>query len=139
MKIVYWSGTGNTEKMANLIAEGIVEKGKQAEVLSVDKVNSDVFNNEEVVVFGCPAMGAEVLEECEFQPFVDELISKVGGKKAALFGSYGWGAGEWMRNFEEIMSDNGWDTSLEPLIVQEAPEGDSEEECREFGRKIATL
>lgn len=66
MKIVYWSGTGNTEKMANLIAEGIVEKGKQAEVLSVDKVNSDVFNNEEVVVLGCPAMGAEVLEECEF-------------------------------------------------------------------------
>ena len=139
MKIVYWSGTGNTEKMANLIAEGIVEKGKQAEVLSVDKVNSDVFNNEDVVILGCPAMGAEVLEECEFQPFVDELISKVGGKKAALFGSYGWGDGEWMRNFEEFMSDNGCDTSLEPLIVQEAPEGDSEEECREFGRKIAQL
>lgn len=139
MKIVYWSGTGNTEKMANLIAEGIIEKGKQAEVLSVDSVDSDIFNDEEIIVLGCPAMGAEVLEECEFEPFIDSISSKVGGKKAALFGSYGWGDGEWMRNFEETMKDNGCIVTLEPLIVQETPEGDTEDECREFGRKIAEL
>lgn len=139
MKIVYWSGTGNTEKMANLIAEGIVEKGKQVEVLSVDKVDSDIFKDEEVIVLGCPAMGSEVLEESEFEPFIESLSSKVSGKKAALFGSFGWGDGEWMRNFEETMKDYGCVVTLESLTVQETPEGDSEEECKEFGRKIAEL
>lgn len=139
MKIVYWSGTGNTEKMAKLIAEGIAEKGKKAELLTVDNVDSDIFKDEDIIVLGCPAMGAEVLEETEFEPFIESLKEKVSGKKAALFGSFGWGDGEWMRNFQETMDSYGCIIDLDPLTVQEAPEGDSEEECRDFGRKIAEL
>ena len=121
MKIVYWSGTGNTEKMANLIAKGIVEKGKEADVVAVSDASSDIFNTEDIVILGCPAMGDEVLEEGEFEPFVEELVSKVSGKKVALFGSY------------------GCVSSLDPLIVSNEPEGDTEEQCIEFGRKIAEL
>lgn len=139
MKIVYWSGTGNTEKMANLIAEGIVEKGKEAEVISVDNANSDIFENEDIIVLGCPAMGSEVLEECEFDPFIESIKDKVSGKKAALFGSFGWGDGEWMREFKSRMDSYGCDVSLNPLIIQETPENESEEECRNFGRKVAEL
>lgn len=139
MKIVYWSGTGNTEKMANLIAKGIVEKGKEAEVVAVSDANSDIFNTEDIVILGCPAMGDEVLEEGEFEPFVEELESKVSGKKVALFGSYGWGDGQWMRDFEERMVSYGCVSSLDPLIVSNEPEGDTEEQCIEFGRKIAEL
>lgn len=139
MKIVYWSGTGNTEKMANLIAKGIVEKGKEADVVAVRDANSDIFNTEDIVILGCPAMGDEVLEEGEFDPFIEELESKVSGKKVALFGSYGWGDGQWMRDFKERMVSYGCVSSLDPLIVSNEPEGDTEEQCIEFGRKIAEL
>ena len=139
MKIVYWSGTGNTEKMANLIAKGVVEKGKEADVVVVSDANSDIFNTEDIVILGCPAMGDEVLEEGEFDPFIEELESKVSGKKVALFGSYGWGDGQWMRDFEERMVSYGCVSSLDPLIVSNEPEGDTEEQCIEFGRKIAEL
>ena len=139
MKIVYWSGTGNTEKMANLIAKGIVEKGKEADVVAVRDANSDIFNTEDIVILGCPAMGDEVLEEGEFDPFIEELESKVSGKKVALFGSYGWGDGQWMRDFEERMVSYGCVSSLDPLIVSNEPEGDTEEQCIEFGRKLAEL
>lgn len=139
MKIIFYSGTGNTEKMAELIGQGIESTGKKAELIKIESASVNDIKDEEVIVFGCPAYGDENLEESYVEPFMDEIDGLITGKKVALFGSYGWGDGEWMRNFEEFMSDNGCDTSLEPLIVQEAPEGDSEEECREFGRKIATL
>ena len=103
MKIVYWSGSGNTENMAQLISKGIKEGGKDAEVLSVDKVNVDELVKDEILVLGCPAMGDEVLEEGEFEPFIEEIANKVSGKKVNLFGSYGWGDGQWMRDWEERM------------------------------------
>ena len=96
MKIVYYSASGNTEKMANLIAEGIVNGGKSVEIINVSDANANIFDNEEIVILGCPAMGDEVLEENEFEPFVEEISSKISGKKVALFGSYGWGDGQWM-------------------------------------------
>ncbi|MCR4945223.1 MAG: flavodoxin [Clostridium sp.] len=139
MKIVYWSGTGNTEKMANLISEGISEGGKGAEVVSVDDASANIFDGEETIVLGCPAMGSEVLEECEFEPFIESIKDKVSGKKAALFGSYGWGSGEWMENFKELMESYGCLVNLEPLIIMESPEGDAEDDCREYGKKIASL
>lgn len=139
MKIVYWSGTGNTQKMANLIAEGIIEKGKEAEIISVSDANPDIFQDEDVLILGCAAMGDETLEEDEFDPFIEEISSKVSGKKVALFGSYGWGDGTWLRNFEERMISYGCQSTLDLLMVENEPEGPSEDECREFGRKIASL
>lgn len=136
MKIVYWSGTGNTEKMAELIKNGIVEAGKEAEAICVSDVNVSELLNEDILVLGCSAMGDEVLEESEFDPFIDEISSKISGKKVALFGSYGWGDGKWMRDFEERMIGYGCSIIDTPLVVQNEPDG-SEQECLDFGKKIA--
>ena len=136
MKIVYYSASGNTEKMANLIAEGIANGGKNAEVINVSNANADIFDNEEIVILGCPAMGDEVLEENEFEPFVEEISSKISGKKVALFGSYGWGDGQWMRDWQERVESLGCTLINDGLIIQYEPE-DNSSECIEFGMSIA--
>ena len=136
MKIVYWSGTGNTEKMAELIKEGIVQAGKSTETVVVSDVSVDELLKDEVIVLGCSAMGDEVLEESEFEPFIEELSTKVSGKKIALFGSYGWGDGQWMRDFEERMIGYGCTIIDTPLIIQNEPD-DNKQECIDFGKKIA--
>ena len=136
MKIVYWSGTGNTEKMAELIKEGLVEAGKNAETVVVSDVNVAELLDEEVIVLGCSAMGDEVLEESEFEPLIDEISTKLSGKKVALFGSYGWGDGQWMRDFEERMIGYGCTIIDTPLIIQNEPD-DNKQECIDFGKKIA--
>ena len=137
MKIIYWSGTGNTEKMAELIKDGIVQAGKNAELINVSDVNVDELLKEEILILGCPAMGDEVLEESEFEPFIEEISSKISGKKVALFGSYGWGDGQWMRDFEEKMIDYGCTIINSPLIIQNEPDG-NEDECINFGKEIAS-
>ena len=136
MKIVYYSASGNTEKMANLIAEGIANGGKTAEVINVSNANADIFDNEEIVILGCPALGDEVLEENEFEPFVEEISSKISGKKVALFGSYGWGDGQWMRDWQERMESLGCTLIADGLIIQNEPE-DNSPECIELGMTIA--
>lgn len=137
MRIIYWSGTGNTERMAELIKEGIVQAGKSAELINVSDVNVYEVLKDEILILGCPAMGDEVLEESEFEPFIEEISSKISGKKVALFGSYGWGDGQWMRDFEERMINYGCTIIDSPLIIQNDPDG-SEEECIDFGKKIAS-
>lgn len=137
MKIIYWSGTGNTEKMAELIKDGIVQAGKNAELINVSDVNVDELLKEEILILGCPAMGDEVLEESEFEPFIEEISSKISGKKVALFGSYGWGDGQWMRDFEEKIIDYGCTIINSPLIIQNEPDG-NEDECINFGKEIAS-
>lgn len=138
MKIVYWSGTGNTQKAAEIIAEGIKKENKEVELINVADASSDVFDNEDVVILGCPAMGSEVLEECEFDPFIDEISSKVSGKKVALFGSYGWGDGEWMRNWEDRMLGYGCQVPLDCMLIHETPD-DNDPSLIEFGQNIAKL
>jgi flavodoxin I len=137
MKIVYWSGTGNTEKMAQLIAKGIREGGKNAEVINVANADSYIFDEEEVIILGCPSMGDEVLEESEFEPFIEEISSKISKKKAALFGSYGWGDGKWMRDWEDRMISYGCEIKEDCLIICGEPE--DEDECINFGKKITLL
>ena len=137
MKIVYWSGTGNTEMMANLIASGIKENGKTAEVISVESANPDIFDNEEIVILGCPSMGDEVLEEGEFEPFMESIADKVKNKKVALFGSYGWGDGQWMRDWQDRITGYGAVLIDDGLIVNNDPDDATSEECKEFGRKIS--
>ena len=138
MKIIYWSGTGNTEKMAELIKEGIVQAGKNATTINVSDVNVDEVLEEEILVLGCPAMGDEVLEESEFEPFIEEISSKISGKKVALFGSYGWGDGQWMRDFEEKRISYDCTIIESPLIIQNEPDG-NEQECIDFGKRIASI
>ena len=100
VSIVYWSGTGNTQKMAEAVAEGVKEAGAEADLKFVSAATVDELAAEPAFALGCPSMGAEELEDAEMEPFMAELESKISGKKIALFGSYGWGGGEWMRDWE---------------------------------------
>ena len=138
MKIIYWSGTGNTEKMAKLIAKGIIENGNDVNTINVSDVIIDEVLNEDILILGCSAMGDEVLEEAEFEPFIDKISTKVSGKKVALFGSYGWGDGKWMRDFEERMIGYGCTIIDTPLIVQNEPD-EMEQECIDFGKRISNI
>ena len=104
--VIYWSGTGNTEAMANAVAEGMRQAGAECSVLMSADVTADTVAALEAVALGCPAMGAEELEETEFAPMFDGIKSALTGKAVALFGSYGWGDGEWMRTWEEDCADD---------------------------------
>ncbi len=130
--VIYWSSTGNTEMMANAIAEGA-----GAELFFVSDFSGNIADYDKIA-FGCPAMGAEVLEEDEFEPFFTSAESSLSGKTIALFGSYGWGDGEWMRNWEErVKADGAALFGEEGLIVNETPSDDDLARCREFGENLA--
>ena len=135
--IVYWSGTGNTEAMANAVAEGAKAQGAEATLFSAGEFDAALMDNFDAVVFGCPAMGAEVLEEGEFEPMFSACEAKLAGKKIALFGSYGWGDGEWMRNWEETCAADGAALACESVICQETPDDDALTACRALGAALA--
>lgn len=138
ISIVYWSGTGNTEAMANALADGIREAGGEAALITVDSVSADALAGEEVFALGCPSMGAEQLEESEMEPFVEALEPLVSGKTILLFGSYGWGDGEWMRNWAERMKNAGAVLVREEgIIANEAPDEEALEACRAAGEELA--
>ncbi|TCT15426.1 flavodoxin short chain [Natranaerovirga pectinivora] len=135
--IIYWSGTGNTKIMADAIAEGAKEGGTIVEVLDVNKASVDKVLNSDVVAFGCPSMGDEVLEEYEMEPFMESLEKvDLNEKAVALFGSYDWGDGQWMRDWEERIKNMGVNLLSEGLIIQNTPDDDGLEECRVFGRNL---
>ena len=135
--VVYWSGSGNTEMMAGAVADGAKKKGADADLIYCTDFSADKVSAYDAIAFGCPAMGAEVLEESEFQPMFDEVAPALKDKKIALFGSYGWGDGQWMRDWEERMSEAGATVlNGEGLICQEMPDEAVLEECRELGKQI---
>lgn len=135
--IIYWSGTGNTEAMANAILEGAKEVNPDAVCYSVSETSADVASQYDTLILGCPAMGDEVLEESEFEPFFTELEAKLSGKNVALFGSYGWGDGAWMREWEERTSATGAKLIGDGLIINEMPDDDGLAQCRDFGKNAA--
>lgn len=136
-RVIYWSQTGNTEEMANAVAEGINEAGGEAEVLEVTDISPEDLKDDKAFALGCPAMGDEVLEEGDMEPFVEELEASVKDKKIALFGSYGWGDGEWMRSWVERMQNAGAEiVTGEGLIVQESPEDEDLEKCKNLGKAL---
>ena len=138
ISVVYWSQTGNTQAMAEAIGNGIKAAGKEAEVVDVSSVSLDDLKKETVFALGCPAMGAEVLEETEMDPFVSEVEGFAAGKTIALFGSYGWGDGEWMRDWADRMKNAGAQLIREEgIIANEAPEDDVLEELKAAGKELA--
>lgn len=134
--VVYWSGTGNTEAMANAVADGVNEKGGNATLYIADSFNGDMVNDFDAIAFGCPAMGAEVLEDEEFEPMFIGCESALNGKKIALFGSYGWGDGEWMRNWEETCTSDGAVLATESVICNDAPDDDAIANCKALGASL---
>lgn len=138
--VVFWSQSGNTEAMANAIGEGIKAAGKEATVLNVSSASIDDLKSANVFALGCPAMGAEVLEEGEMEPFVSNLEGSVSGKTILLFGSYGWGDGQWMRDWTERMITAGATVlNGEGVICQEAPDDIALNKCNECGKQLATI
>ena len=138
ISVVFWTQGGNTESMANAVVEGIKEAGKEAEAVFVSDMNIDELKGEGVFALGCPAMGAEVLEESEMEPFVADVEGFASGKKIGLFGSYGWGDGQWMRDWvERAQGDGAQVLNGEGLICNEAPDDDVQAACRKLGADLA--
>lgn len=135
--VVYWSGTGNTEQMAQYVAAGAEEAGAQVSQITADAFQASDMDQYDAVAFGCPSMGAEQLEEDVFEPMFNDCIPKLSGKSIALFGSYGWGDGEWMRNWEALCKENGAQMVCDFVICNEAPDADAEDACREMGKTLA--
>jgi flavodoxin short chain len=125
--------------MAELITKGAAGAGAEVTCKSVSAASPGEIDAYDVVVLGSPSMGTEVIEESEMEPFVSSVIPKLSGRKAAIFGSYGWGDGEWMRNWAAQMKDAGVNLLDDGLMVHETPEGDSEQECVAYGGKIAAF
>lgn len=136
--IVYWSGTGNTEQMAESVADGARGAGAEVTVFTSAEFDADKMDEFDAIAFGCPSMGAEQLEEDEFEPMFTACEAKLSGKKIALFGSYGWGDGEWMRNWVEQMTGAGAEMiEAEGIIANEAPDADAQAACEAAGKELA--
>lgn len=138
--VVYWSQTGNTEVMAEAVSQGIRESGKEAETLTVSQITADTLKEAQAFALGCPAMGDEVLEESEMEPFMEQLDPMISGKQIGLFGSYGWGDGQWMREWQDrVMADGAVVAGGEGIMAQEMPDEDVLAACRNLGRILAAV
>ena len=135
--VIYWSGTGNTKQMAEAVLEGMKSAGAEAVLLEPSQVDASTFSGVDAVAFGCPAMGSEVLEEMEFEPMFSACKSHLNGKKVALFGSYGWGDGDWMRIWEDDCGDAGITLACESVICNEAPDNGALASCKAMGKQLA--
>lgn len=134
--VVYWSGTGNTEAMAEAVADGIREKGGEAVILTAGEFDRSMIGDYDSIAFGCPSMGDEELEESEFAPMFESCEPDLAGKKIALFGSYGWGDGEWMRKWEKTCKKAGAVFACDFVICNDAPDADAVEKCRGLGKAL---
>ena len=135
--VVFWSGTGNTGAMAQAVVEGAKGAGAEATLMGPAEFDADKAKEYDGVAMGCPAMGAEVLEEDEFQPMFDAVKGSLAGKKVALFGSYGWGDGEWMRMWEDDCKAAGITLATDSVICNEYPDDAAIDECKALGASVA--
>lgn len=134
--VVYWSGTGNTKQMAKLVEEGAKLAGAETSLFSASEFSQDRALSFDAIAFGCPSMGVEELEDSEFEPMFSSCMSILSGKKIALFGSYGWGDGEWMRTWEDECRSEGLNLISEGVICNEAPDDEAKEACIALGKAL---
>ena len=135
--VVYWSSTGKTEAMANAVAEGAKAAGAEVSVFEAAEFSAEKTDDFEAVAFGCPAMGDEVLEETEFEPMFEACEAKLAGKRIVLFGSYGWGDGQWMQDWEERCRNHKAELVADSVICEEMPDDGGLEKCRALGKTLA--
>ena len=135
--VVFWSGTGNTQMMADAVAEGAKAAGAEVSVFGPSEFSKDSVAAFDGIAFGCPAMGAEVLEETEFDPMFTDIEGALAGKKIALFGSYGWGDGQWMRDWEDRCNADGAVLATESVLANDAPDDEALEACKALGKALA--
>lgn len=135
--VVYWSGTGNTEAMARQVEAGAREAGAEVTLFTAVEFGAEKMDDFDAVAFGCPSMGSEQLEESEFEPMFQDCETKLKNKKVALFGSYGWGDGEWMRNWEDVCRRDGALLACDSVICNETPDTEAEAACTALGQALA--
>lgn len=135
--VVYWSGTGNTQAMAEALKEGAEGAGAQVSMFEATDFSADKVNDFDAFAFGCPSMGSEELEDTEFQPMFDSVKGSLGDKKVALFGSYGWGDGEWMRTWQADCEAAGINVIKDGVIANEAPDDDAVAQLKALGSELA--
>lgn len=138
--VVYWSGTGNTEAMANKVADGAKSAGAEVDVMTSAEFDAGKVADYDAIAFGCPAMGSEQLEEDEFEPMFSSCKAALKGKRIALFGSYGWGDGEWMRDWTKRTALSGAKlVETEGFMINETPDAEGLALCRALGKKAASV
>ena len=135
--VVYWSGTGNTEAMAQSVEKGAESAGAEVEMFTASEFNGDKVKDYDAIAFGCPSMGDEELEDSEFEPMFNDCEPNLNGKKIALFGSYGWGDGEWMRSWEEKCNEIGANIACDSVICNDAPDDEAVSACEALGAELA--
>ena len=135
--VVFWSSTGNTESMADAVVEGMKGAGADVDRFAATEFSADKVDDYDAIAFGCPSMGDEQLEEDEFEPLFHSCEPKLSGKKIALFGSYGWGDGEWMRNWEDQCKSAGANLACDSVICNEEPDDDAIAACKSLGAALA--
>lgn len=135
--VLYWSGTGNTEMMANSLLAGIRDSGMQADIFSVSEFDEALIDDYTHVALGCPSMGDEELEDFEFLPVYEAIKVNLAGKNVVLFGSYDWGNGEWMDAWNIDVVTSGANLVVDGLITHLTPDADALEEARSLGRTLA--
>ncbi|MBR3242336.1 MAG: flavodoxin [Parasporobacterium sp.] len=134
--VVFWSGTGNTQAMADAVVEGAQAKGADVTVFEAYKFGPEQVPDFDGIAFGCPAMGSEVLEEDEFEPMFSSVEGSISGKKVALFGSYGWGDGTWMRDWEDRCAASGISLATESVMANDTPGAQELDACRALGAAL---
>ena len=134
--VVYWSGTGNTQSMAEAVAEGAKDAGADVALLEAASFNKDKAGDFQSIAFGCPAMGDEELEDTVFDPMFTDVEGSLSGKKVVLFGSYDWGDGEWMRNWESRCSDSGVTLFADSVLANNTPDDDALNKCKALGKAL---
>ncbi len=138
LAVIYWSGTGNTQSMAEAVLEGAKAAGADAQLFEVNEIDANTAATYDQLALGCPAMGDEVLEEGDFEPFFTDLEGKLSGKKVALFGSYGWGDGKWMRDWQDRCTAAGAQlVGGEGVMANEAPDEEALTACKALGQALA--
>ena len=133
----YWSGTGNTETMANKVADGAKSAGAEVTLFTAAEFSADKMNDFDAIAFGCPSMGDEELEDTEFEPMFSTCEPSLKGKRIALFGSYGWGDGEWMRTWEDTCRNDGAILACDSVICNEEPDEEAAAACEALGKALA--
>lgn len=136
--VVYWSDTGNTEAMANYVAEGIRAAGGNADVITADSFGPDKVSQYDAIAFGCPAMGDEILEEDIFEPMFSVVEGSLSGKRVGIFGSYDWGDGQWMRDWADRCRAAGAELANDGVIANLTPNDAEAEDCRNLGRLMCS-
>lgn len=134
--VIYWSGTGNTEAMAEAVLAGMKDGGADAVMLTPDQVDAASVGKYDAIAFGCPAMGSEMLEESEFEPMFSSVKGSLGGKKIALFGSYGWGDGDWMQIWEDDCRAAGINLVHDSVICNGEPDAQALAKCKALGAAL---